>query len=125
MTSSCSPESEKEIRIHSHDPLNQLKPVPPSCPSSVQESRSSSSEWRQNLSNIVCGGLAGILAKTAVAPVERLKIMFQVTNEVYALRKFPSIIQHIIRTDGNEEYLFSLFLSTISSQHTSRIDLTK
>ena len=103
MMSSCSPESGKEIRIHSHDPLNQLKPDSSSCPSSVQGTRSSSSEWRQNLSNIVCGGLAGILAKTAVAPVERLKIMFQVTNEVYALRKFPSIIQHIIRTDGNEE----------------------
>ena len=77
MTSSCSPESEKEIRIHSHDPLNQLKPDSSSCPSSLQGTRSSSSEWRQNLSNIVCGGLAGILAKTAVAPVERLKIMFQ------------------------------------------------
>lgn len=32
--------------------------------------------------------------------MERLKIMFQVTNEKFSLRRFPSIIAHICHTEG-------------------------
>ena len=113
MSSSSSSQAEKEIRIHSHDPLNQLKAnytEKDVTAHGSSSSSSSSSDWQQNLSNILCGGLAGILAKSAVAPVERLKIMFQVTNEAYSLRKFPSILRHIINTDGNSKLSYFYFL---------------
>jgi len=53
-------------------------------------------EAKKTFVSVVSGGFAGILAKTAVAPLDRLKIMFQVTNEKYSLRKFPVIIKQII-----------------------------
>ena len=35
-----------------------------------------------------------------MAPFERVKIMFQVTNEKYSLKKFPRILHHIYNTEG-------------------------
>lgn len=34
-----------------------------------------------------------------IAPVERVKIMFQVTHEPFHLRKLPSILVDIVRTE--------------------------
>lgn len=41
------------------------------------------------LKRIIAGGLAGMIAKTVVAPVDRIKILFQVTNEKFSFRKVP------------------------------------
>lgn len=39
------------------------------------------------LSNtLMCGALAGIAAKTVIAPIERVKMSFQVTSERFTLR---------------------------------------
>lgn len=39
------------------------------------------------LKRIVAGGLSGMLAKSIVAPVDRVKILFQVTNEKFSFKK--------------------------------------
>lgn len=39
------------------------------------------------LKRVVAGGLAGMLAKAVVAPVDRVKILFQVTNEKFSFKK--------------------------------------
>lgn len=39
------------------------------------------------LKRIIAGGLAGILAKSVVAPADRVKILFQVTNEKFSFQK--------------------------------------
>ena len=35
------------------------------------------------MQSIIAGGAAGILAKTVIAPAERVKMTFQTTNEVF------------------------------------------
>lgn len=62
------------------------------------------------LKRVVAGGLAGMLAKSVVAPVDRVKILFQVTNEKFSFKKVrldkvcvfvclaPIISTHAVRT---------------------------
>lgn len=42
------------------------------------------------LKRVVAGGLSGMLAKSVVAPVDRVKILFQVTNEKFSFKKVRS-----------------------------------
>lgn len=58
------------------------------------------SETRKNISSLIAGGMAGMTAKTVVAPLERVKIMYQVTNERFSLWKFPPILIDIFRKEG-------------------------
>lgn len=37
----------------------------------------SSAEWRKSGEHFVCGGIAGVVARTVIAPIERIKIIFQ------------------------------------------------
>ncbi|CAM9326526.1 unnamed protein product [Discosporangium mesarthrocarpum] len=49
---------------------------------------------------IVAGGLAGMLAKSVVAPVDRVKILFQVTNEHFTFRKAKKLMGDILALEG-------------------------
>jgi hypothetical protein len=71
------------------------------------EDRSGASK---SASSIVAGGFAGILAKTAVAPVERIKILFQVTSEQFSIRKFFSTMGHIRETEGSHSERCTVFM---------------
>lgn len=70
------------------------------------------------LTSFFSGGLAGLIAKTLVAPLDRIKIIFQVlsfpfslifiiqvTNEKFSLRNTPKILRYVVEKEG----LFSLW----------------
>ncbi|GMI09033.1 hypothetical protein TrVE_jg12366 [Triparma verrucosa] len=61
---------------------------------------SSSRSRRSPLKSLISGGLAGMLAKTIVAPLDRIKIMYQVTSRPFSLLHLPSTISQIIRLEG-------------------------
>ena len=51
--------------------------------------------------NITAGGLAGMTAKTFVAPIDRIKLLYQVTdNTTFRLRNIPIVVRTIIQKEG-------------------------
>eukprot|EP00439_Symbiodinium_sp_Y106_P048028 s1514_g6.t1 len=38
-------------------------------------------EWRRTAEHFVCGGVAGMVARTVIAPVERIKIIYQINSK--------------------------------------------
>jgi solute carrier family 25 phosphate transporter 23/24/25/41 len=53
-----------------------------------------SAELENSLKTLFAGGVAGAISRTAVAPLERLKILFQVNN--FRVHLFP--ISHNLKT---------------------------
>ena len=49
---------------------------------------------------VCAGGVSGILAKTAIAPAERVKMSFQTTNELFTLRGALLKGRKIVLEDG-------------------------
>ena len=54
----------------------------------------------QEIKNLIAGGLAGMVAKTVVAPIDRIKILYQVTSAPFHLSDIPNVISRIIREEG-------------------------
>jgi hypothetical protein len=51
-------------------------------------------------SSIFCGAIAGICAKTAIAPAERIKMSFQVNRDPFSYAHALSRGKEIVRTKG-------------------------
>jgi len=54
----------------------------------------------KEIKNLVAGGLAGMLAKTVVAPIDRIKILYQVTATPFRLRDVPGVAMKIVKEEG-------------------------
>lgn len=52
------------------------------------------------LGSVLCGALAGIAAKTVIAPAERIKMTFQVSKEAFTFKAAGERFKHIVRTQG-------------------------
>ena len=54
----------------------------------------------QEARNLVAGGLAGMVAKSFVAPIDRIKIMYQITSAHFRIRDVPDVALKIIKEEG-------------------------
>lgn len=69
-------------------------------PSSTKMTESPLQTLPKEVRNLVCGGLAGMLAKSVVAPMDRIKIMYQVTSATFRLGDVPSVAYSIAQKEG-------------------------
>jgi Mitochondrial carrier protein len=50
--------------------------------------------------NILAGGIAGLVAKSVVAPIDRIKILYQVSTARFHLLGVSKVVRNIIREEG-------------------------
>mmetsp|Transcript_5559 Transcript_5559/g.7909 ORF Transcript_5559/g.7909 Transcript_5559/m.7909 type:complete len:382 (-) Transcript_5559:218-1363(-) len=50
--------------------------------------------------NLLAGGVAGMVAKSVVAPIDRIKILYQTSAMQFRLTQVPTTAMHIIRNEG-------------------------
>jgi hypothetical protein len=54
----------------------------------------------KEIRNIFAGGLAGMIAKSVVAPFDRIKILYQISSAEFHIWKVPGVAKNIIKTEG-------------------------
>ncbi|GKZ00065.1 hypothetical protein MPSEU_000959900 [Mayamaea pseudoterrestris] len=54
----------------------------------------------KELRNMIAGGLSGMLAKSVVAPFDRIKILYQISSVKFHLWSVPSVVRNIVRDEG-------------------------
>lgn len=54
----------------------------------------------KEIRNIFAGGIAGMIAKTFVAPFDRIKILYQISSARFQFSHVPSVAMRIIREEG-------------------------
>jgi len=54
----------------------------------------------KEIRNIIAGGFAGMIAKSVVAPFDRIKILYQVSSAQFQIMKLPGIAKRIIQEEG-------------------------
>lgn len=54
----------------------------------------------KEIKNLISGGFAGMVAKTFVAPIDRIKILYQVTSTPFRLRDVPNVAMKIVKEEG-------------------------
>ena len=69
----------------------------PSLPTSLLEEIH---QLPKEIRNIIAGGFAGMIAKSIVAPFDRIKILYQVSSAEFQIRKIPAIARRIVHEEG-------------------------
>ena len=54
----------------------------------------------QELRNLIAGGVAGMFAKSFVAPIDRIKILYQVSSAEFHLTHVPRVALNIVQQEG-------------------------
>jgi Mitochondrial carrier protein len=54
----------------------------------------------KEIRNIIAGGLAGMVAKTVVAPVDRIKILYQISSAEFRISSVPGVARNIVQKEG-------------------------
>jgi Mitochondrial carrier protein len=67
------------------------------------------------LRGLVCGAVAGIVAKTVVAPAERIKMTFQVSAEPFTLHRAYLRSIEVVKSGGRSPHL--LLFSSYFTQY--------
>lgn len=76
-------------------------PVPPVADTSFSHRvRGQMLRLPKEVRNLLAGGLAGMLAKSVVAPFDRIKILYQVSSAEFHIRKVPEIAWRIAHQEG-------------------------
>ncbi|EGG21147.1 mitochondrial substrate carrier family protein [Cavenderia fasciculata] len=57
-------------------------------------------EKSSSLNSFIAGGIAGVTAKSAVAPLERVKILYQIRSQVYSLDSIAGSLGKIWKNEG-------------------------
>jgi hypothetical protein len=73
-----------------------------SCTSPIQHHSTHSyiMTFPREVRNLFAGGVAGMMAKSLVAPVDRIKILYQVSSRSFRLQDVPQIASKIIQEEG-------------------------
>ncbi|KAK6187836.1 hypothetical protein SNE40_005773 [Patella caerulea] len=81
--------------------LNQSMSMPSSAPNPEEQRKTHSFSRRQVLfKTFIAGGIAGCVAKTTVAPLDRVKILLQAHNQHYKNLGVFSTISQVIKKEG-------------------------
>jgi hypothetical protein len=54
----------------------------------------------KEIRNIIAGGIAGMVAKSFVAPFDRIKILYQISSAKFQISKLPSVAMNIAKAEG-------------------------
>jgi solute carrier family 25 protein 42 len=54
----------------------------------------------KEIRNIAAGGFAGMIAKSVVAPFDRIKILYQISSAEFRIYNVPGVARNIIKTEG-------------------------
>jgi len=68
--------------------------------SDVSKTKSNTRKIPQEALNLLAGGISGMVAKSFVAPIDRIKILYQVTSVEFRLRNVPGVAYSIINKEG-------------------------
>jgi solute carrier family 25, member 42 len=56
--------------------------------------------WPKEVRNLLAGGMAGMSAKFVVAPLDRIKILYQVSSVRFSLTALPAVMERIVQSEG-------------------------
>ena len=67
---------------------------------SVEQTKEDFLKLPKEVRNILAGGLAGMVAKSVVAPIDRIKILYQVSSKHFHLWDVPQVARKIVEQEG-------------------------